>query len=145
MLNARGPQDLVVYALTKNGRVETTNYRTVKLPANVELPTYTRAEFGKFYKALFETPVEARGLPRRLDRVFLGHGLVRSHAPPIRFLPRSLGAPAFSGSAATSAAIGVAPGTARRRSLRRAAGSGAQPVMLTRLHLRYTRRRCRRT
>ena len=74
----QGPQDLVVYALTKNGRVETTNYRTVKLPANVELPTYTRAEFGKFYKALFETPVEARGLPRRMDRVFLGHGLVRS-------------------------------------------------------------------
>src|SRR5216683_4758578 len=55
MLNAKGPQDLVVYALTRNGRVETTNYRTVKLPANVELPTYTRAEFGKFYKALFET------------------------------------------------------------------------------------------
>ena len=53
-MNANGPQDLIVYALTRNGRVETTNYRTVKLPANVELPTYTRAEFGKFYKALFE-------------------------------------------------------------------------------------------
>ncbi len=54
MLNAKGPQDLVVYALTRNGRVEATNYRTVKLPANVELPTYTRAEFAQFYKAMFE-------------------------------------------------------------------------------------------
>jgi hypothetical protein len=43
MLNARGPQDLVIYVLTRNGRVETTNYRTVKLPANVELPTYVRS------------------------------------------------------------------------------------------------------
>ena len=34
MLNAKGPQDLVVYVLTPKGRVETTNYRTVKLPAN---------------------------------------------------------------------------------------------------------------
>src|SRR5438552_9848220 len=55
MLNARGPQDLVVYALTRNGRVETTNYRTVRVPSNVELPTYVRGEFPAFYKALFAT------------------------------------------------------------------------------------------
>ncbi len=54
MLNARGPQDLVIYALTRNGRVETTNYRTVKLPSNVDLPTYTRGEFAQVYKALFD-------------------------------------------------------------------------------------------
>src|SRR2546430_6154397 len=38
MVNANGPQDLFVYALTRNGRVETTNYRTAKLPADMELP-----------------------------------------------------------------------------------------------------------
>ena len=32
MINAQGPQDLIVYALTQDGRVETTNYRTEKLP-----------------------------------------------------------------------------------------------------------------
>src|SRR5215471_11220762 len=53
MLNARGPQDLVIYALTRNGRVETTNYRTVKLPADVEFPPYVRDEFAGVYKALF--------------------------------------------------------------------------------------------
>src|SRR5438552_6250802 len=61
MLNARGPQDLVAYVLTRNGRVETTNYRTVKLPANVELPTYVRGEFPTVYKALFETQAKREG------------------------------------------------------------------------------------
>jgi hypothetical protein len=32
MVNADGLQELFVYALTRKGRVETTNYRTVKLP-----------------------------------------------------------------------------------------------------------------
>ena len=40
--------------LTPQGRVETTNYRTVKLPANMDLPTFVRGEFGQTYKALFE-------------------------------------------------------------------------------------------
>src|SRR4030081_4060112 len=53
-VNASGPQDLIVYALTRNGRVETTNYRTAKLPANVDLPTYTRGEFAQVYKAMFD-------------------------------------------------------------------------------------------
>ena len=32
MVNADGAQELFVYALTRKGRIETTNYRTVKLP-----------------------------------------------------------------------------------------------------------------
>ncbi|MGH8675075.1 MAG: DUF2330 domain-containing protein, partial [Burkholderiales bacterium] len=44
MINARGPQDLVLWVLTKNGRVESTNYRTVKLPANINVPPYLKAD-----------------------------------------------------------------------------------------------------
>jgi hypothetical protein len=44
MINARGPQDLVLWVLTKNGRVESTNYRTVKLPANINVPPYIKAD-----------------------------------------------------------------------------------------------------
>src|SRR5438094_4598690 len=60
MVNANGPQDLFVYALTRNGRVETTNYRTAKLPADMELPVYLKQpnEFGGFYKAMFTRQVE---------------------------------------------------------------------------------------
>jgi hypothetical protein len=56
-VNANGPQDLIVYALTRNGRVEATNYRTVKLPTGMDVPLYVKDEFGPFYKALFERAV----------------------------------------------------------------------------------------
>jgi hypothetical protein len=60
MVNANGPQELFVYALTRKGRVETTNYRTVKLPSDIDLPVYLKetGEFGKFYKAMFTRQVE---------------------------------------------------------------------------------------
>jgi hypothetical protein len=56
-VNAKGPQDLIVYALTKNGRIESTNYRTVKVPSDIDVPLYVKDEFGPFYKALFERAV----------------------------------------------------------------------------------------
>jgi hypothetical protein len=59
MVNAKGQQDLFVYALTRNGRVETTNYRTARLPVDMDLPTYLKqpTEFGAFYKAMFTRQV----------------------------------------------------------------------------------------
>ena len=56
-VNAKGPQDLVIYALTRNGRVETTNYRTVKLPTGMDVPLYVKDGFGEFYKAMFDKAV----------------------------------------------------------------------------------------
>ncbi len=58
MINAQGLQDLVVYMLTGDGRVETTNYRTTKLPTGINIPEYVRAEFADFYKAMFDTQVK---------------------------------------------------------------------------------------
>jgi hypothetical protein len=60
MVNADGPQELFVYALTRNGRVETTNYRTVKLPSDMDLPVYLKepGEFAGFYKAMFSRQVD---------------------------------------------------------------------------------------
>lgn len=59
-VNAQGKQELFIYALTRKGRVETTNYRTVKLPTNLEIPAYIKDKklFGKFYKDMFSTQVE---------------------------------------------------------------------------------------
>ncbi len=56
MANSTGEQDLVVYAFTKKGRIECTNYRTVKLPTNRNIPQFikTKNEFGDFYVDLFE-------------------------------------------------------------------------------------------
>ena len=58
MINAQGPQDLVIYMLAQDGRVETTNYRTAKLPTGLNIPEYVRAEFADFYKAMFDTQVK---------------------------------------------------------------------------------------
>ncbi len=58
-LNAKGKQELYVYALTKTGRVETTNYRTVKLPSNTEVPEFVQAEFSDFYRTMFTKQTSA--------------------------------------------------------------------------------------
>jgi hypothetical protein len=57
-VNAAGPQDLFVFALTRNGRVETSNYRTVKVPSDIAIPTYVKGSFAEFYKATFDRAVE---------------------------------------------------------------------------------------
>ena len=57
-LNAKGKQELYVYALTRTGRVETTNYRTVKLPTNVEVPEFVEGEFADFYRDMFTRQTE---------------------------------------------------------------------------------------
>ncbi|MEW6684241.1 MAG: DUF2330 domain-containing protein [Nitrospirota bacterium] len=58
MVNADGAQELFVYTLTQRGRVEATNYRTVKLPSNAEIPIYVKNEFSPFYQALFAHQTE---------------------------------------------------------------------------------------
>jgi hypothetical protein len=57
-LNANGAQDLIVLALTRKGRVETTNYQTRKLPTGAEVPLYVKDDFGPFYRAMFDRAVD---------------------------------------------------------------------------------------
>lgn len=61
MVNADGPQDMIVYAISKRGRVETTNYRTVKIPSDQNIPLFVKDKFGDFYRALFETAFNKEG------------------------------------------------------------------------------------
>jgi hypothetical protein len=69
-VNANGDQDLFVYALTRNGKVETTNYRTVKIPSEKELPIFVKDDFGDFYKDMYSTAAEREG----------GHGVFMEYA-----------------------------------------------------------------
>jgi hypothetical protein len=57
-VNADGPQDMIVLMLTEKGRVETTNYRTGRIPSNLDIPIFTKVEFGDFYRAMFDTQVK---------------------------------------------------------------------------------------
>ena len=57
-VNADGKQELFVFALSRKGRVETTNYRTVKLPSNMDVPIFVEDAFGEFYRDMFRHQVE---------------------------------------------------------------------------------------
>jgi len=61
-VNAAGPQELFVYTITRKGRVEATNYRTIKLPSDVDVPLYVKQEFAPFYKALFSEQVRRENM-----------------------------------------------------------------------------------
>ena len=120
-LNANGPQDLLVYALTQNGRVETTNYRTVKLPTGMDLPVFVKQEFGDFYKAMFAEQVRKENM----RSVFLEYAWDMSWCDPCAADPLS---------ASELRELGVfwldgAGGRAVKR--------GAQNTFVTRLHVRY--------
>jgi hypothetical protein len=58
-LNGAGPQDLVVYLLTRTGRVETANYPVARIASDVELPVFAENDVGAFYDAMFETEAAA--------------------------------------------------------------------------------------
>ena len=54
MANAEGDQDMIVYAFSKTGRIECTNYPTVSLPTGKNVPLFVQNNFGNFYSNLFQ-------------------------------------------------------------------------------------------
>lgn len=123
MANADGPQDLVIYTLTRKGRVESTNYKTVKVPSNVEVPLFVKNEFGSFYKALFDKAHEQQGRRALLTEYFWDMGWCDPCAadPLSPEELRQLGVFWLDGQQGPS----------------RGRYGGASPVVLTRLHVRY--------
>jgi hypothetical protein len=67
MANSKGEQDMIVYAFSKKGRVECTNYRTVKMPTDKMVPTFVKPNFGTFYTDVFRNAHAREGR----DAVFL--------------------------------------------------------------------------
>jgi hypothetical protein len=57
-VNSQSEQDLIVYLLSPNGQIELTNYRSAKIPSDVEIPEFVQKEFADFYKAMFKTAHE---------------------------------------------------------------------------------------
>lgn len=123
-LNADGMQELYVYALTRTGRVETTNYRTVKLPSNTEVPEFVQAEFGDFYRSMFAKQVEAEN--RRA--VFLEYAWDMAWCDPCAADPLSTD---------ELRRLGVYWVGSNQKSERSIAPQPAQNVFVTRLHVRY--------
>lgn len=53
MANADGDQDLIVYAFTRKGRIECTNYRNTNIATDKNIPLFVQKNFGSFYGNLF--------------------------------------------------------------------------------------------
>lgn len=117
MANADGPQDLLVYAITKTGRVETTNYRNARLTTGTDVPEYVSNDFVALARAAF-TQQHRREGP---GVVFTEYAWDMSWCDPCASQPLS------------------------PEELKQAGvwwvgeGGGAAPVFLTRLHARYDR------
>jgi hypothetical protein len=74
MINAKGAQDLLVYILTEKGRVEASNYQTLKLPSNVDIPVFVKNDFASFYKALFDNQVQKQAMKAVFTEYFWNMG-----------------------------------------------------------------------
>ncbi len=125
MVNANGKQELFVYALTRKGRVETTNYRTVRLPSDTEVPLFVKDDFANVYKALFSRQVEKEGG----RAVFLEYAWDMAWCDPCAADPLT---------SAELRQLGVfwAENDGGQPSRRPSVGT-PQNVFLTRLHVRY--------
>jgi hypothetical protein len=123
MANADGgAQDLIVYAITRNGRVESSNYQTVRVPSDADVPEFVQRDFGSFYKATFTRAWENHDRRVVLTEYAWNMGWCDPcAAPPLE--------------AGEMRQLGVfwldqAPQTVLQR-------GGGMPVTLTRLHVRY--------
>ncbi|MCB9236073.1 MAG: DUF2330 domain-containing protein [Bacteroidia bacterium] len=85
MANAEDSQDLIVYALSKKGRIETVNYRTISMPTDREIPLFVKTEgtFEPFYKDLFDRSYKQAGR----QGVFLEYAWDASLTQPVKCDP----------------------------------------------------------
>lgn len=130
MVNADGPQELFVYTLTRKGRVESTNYRTVKLSTDVEIPAYVKDPkvFAQMYRALFEQHV------RREDM----HAVFQEYAWDMGWCDPCAADPLSSDELRKLGVFWVEPGAPAGPGWRgRPSPAAAQDAFVTRLHVRY--------
>jgi hypothetical protein len=123
-LNAEGYQELFVYTLTKNGRVEPTNYRTVRLPTGMELPLYVKNRFQDFYRAMFDRAVQRADM----RAVFLEYAWDMNWCDPCAADPLSFD---------ELRGLGVFWGSEPTPATRAPVNTGGRDVFVTRMHIRY--------
>ena len=134
-LNADGYQELFIYTLTQKGRVEPTNYRSIKLPTGMELPVYIKTRFKDFYRDMFDQ--QAKKVDMRA--VFTEYAWDMNWCDPCAADPlsveelRSLGVFWMKNDGPA-----LVPGQARRPA---PPIDGARDVFVTRMHVRYDAQR----
>ncbi|MDF5736695.1 MULTISPECIES: DUF2330 domain-containing protein [unclassified Nostoc] len=131
MINATTEQDLIVYILSPQGQVEITNYRTVKIPSDANIPLFVKNEFGEFYKSMFQTAYTKED--RKVG--FLEYAWDMGRCDPCSadpLTPEELKQAGVFWLDDNSASDVPAPPSFRRSSF-------SSNVFISRLHVRYTR------
>lgn len=126
MANAESVQDLVIYALTRKGRVETVNYRTTKVPTDRDIPQFvkTKGIFGEFYKAVYDRAWKYEGR----NSVMLEYAWDISSQQPVKCDP-CVTQPIYFSELREAGVWWISP-----------QGNGYQgDLFITRLHARYSR------
>lgn len=147
MLNAPPdkPQDLIVYVLTRQGRVESSSYRTARLPTGVNLPFFAKPLFKQVYQDMFSEQARREDYRVVWTEYFWNMGFCDPcAAEPLTLQDqRKLGV--FwvgGGDPVQNFKALVTPGAEAGRmdaaQMNQRGWWGGMPVMVTRLHLRYT-------
>lgn len=130
MANAESTQDMILYAFTENGRIETTNYRTLKIPTDKNIPTFIKEHFGEFYKDLFK-----RTWKKNKQAVYLEYAWDLSSDNFVKCDPCATTPPTLA--ELTDAGVFWA----EKRTNNRWGGSDYEgKIYFTRLHVRYDRK-----
>ncbi len=127
-VNAKGTQDLFVYALTRKGKVETTNYRTHKIPSDKEVPVFVKDQFGDFYRDMYKTSAKREG----------GHGVFMEYAWDMNWCDPCAADPLSDDQLRELGVFWLNDREDDIRPMPRRGGkSMAKDVYVTRLHVRY--------
>lgn len=122
MANATDAQDMIVYALSRTGRIETTNYRTVSMPTNQDVPVFVANQFSTFYQAIYSKRLNEEGR----NAVFLEYAWDVSPQNPVKCDP-CVGTPLYLADLQQSGVKWASIGSAEGK------------VYFTRLHVTYDR------
>jgi hypothetical protein len=120
-INAQGEQDLIVYLLSPKGQITLANYRTVKIPADDEVPEFVKEEFPNFYTSMFKTAYDREGK----KVAFLEYAWDMAWCDPCAADP-------LNSEELNKAGVFWLDANSQ-------ANGGANNVFITRLHVRYTR------
>jgi hypothetical protein len=125
-VNANGPQDLTIYAITRRGRVEASNYRTVKVPSDVDVPLFVAHDFQNVYKAAFDRAVARENM----------HGVFTEYAWNMSWCDPCAAQPLSNRELVDLGARWV-PGGGDNPVVNRWPQSSPPEAFVTRLHVRY--------
>jgi len=129
MANAQGDQDLIVYAFSAQGRIETTNYRTAQVPTGQDIPLFVASRFGEFYADLFTQSWQKEGK----DAVLMEYAWDLSSSNFVKCDPCPVQPPTYA-ELREAGVFWLEPGRGR------SSADYEGEVFITRLHARYNRK-----